>query len=106
MRSAHGCRRQDCGFGPGDGTVKVVAVGVAWHAGVGMYRWLPTSMGNWHLIGIQCPNSGTNPTVPTAGTGPTHSISRRFVAVRRSIVGLPTQSDRLSALASALAMKD
>ncbi|WNG91904.1 peptidoglycan-binding domain-containing protein [Mycobacterium sp. ITM-2016-00318] len=45
-----------------DGTVTVVAVGVAWHAGVGMYPWLPTNMGNWHLIGIECANSGTSPT--------------------------------------------
>ncbi len=37
-----------------DGTVTVVAVGVAWHAGVGMYPWLPTNMGNWHMIGIEC----------------------------------------------------
>jgi N-acetyl-anhydromuramyl-L-alanine amidase AmpD len=47
-----------------DGTVTVVAVGVAWHAGVGMYPWLPTNMGNWHLIGIECANSGTSPTAP------------------------------------------
>ena len=44
-----------------DGTVTVVAVGVAWHAGVGMYPWLPTNMGNWHMIGIECANSGTSP---------------------------------------------
>ena len=47
-----------------DGTVTVVAVGVAWHAGVGMYPWLPTNMGNWHTIGIECANSGTSPTAP------------------------------------------
>lgn len=47
-----------------DGTVTVVAVGFAWHAGVGMYPWLPTNMGNWHLIGIECANSGTSPTAP------------------------------------------
>ena len=47
-----------------DGTVTVVAVGVAWHAGVGMYPWLPTNMGNWHMIGIECANSGTSPTAP------------------------------------------
>src|SRR5215470_711599 len=45
-----------------DGTVTVVAVGVAWHAGVGMYPWLPTNMGNWHMIGIECANTGTSPT--------------------------------------------
>jgi len=47
-----------------DGTVTVVAVGVAWHAGVGMYPWLPTNMANWHMIGIECANSGTSPTAP------------------------------------------
>lgn len=47
-----------------DGTVTLVAVGVAWHAGVGMYPWLPTNMGNWHLIGIECANSGTSPSAP------------------------------------------
>jgi N-acetyl-anhydromuramyl-L-alanine amidase AmpD len=45
-----------------DGTVTVVAVGVSWHAGVGQYPWLPTNMGNWHMIGIECANSGTSPT--------------------------------------------
>lgn len=47
-----------------DGTVTVVAVGVAWHAGVGMYPWLPANMGNWHMIGIECANSGTSPSAP------------------------------------------
>ncbi len=47
-----------------DGTVTVVAAGVAWHAGVGMYPWLPVNMGNWHTIGIECANSGTNPSAP------------------------------------------
>ncbi|GFG55519.1 N-acetylmuramoyl-L-alanine amidase [Mycolicibacterium agri] len=47
-----------------NGTVTVVAVGVAWHAGVGMYPWLPTNMANWHMIGIECANSGTSPTAP------------------------------------------
>lgn len=46
------------------GTVTVVAAGVAWHAGVGMYPWLPTNMGNWHMIGIECANSGTGSTAP------------------------------------------
>lgn len=47
-----------------DGTVTVVALGVAWHAGVGMYPWLPTNMANWHMIGIECANSGTGVTAP------------------------------------------
>ena len=45
-----------------DGTVTVIAAGVAWHAGIGMYPWLPTNMGNWHTIGIECANSGTGTT--------------------------------------------
>lgn len=47
-----------------DGTVTVVAAGVAWHAGIGMYPWLPANMGNWHTIGIECANSGTGPMAP------------------------------------------
>ena len=47
-----------------DGTVTVVAAGVGWHAGVGMYPWVPANMGNWHLIGIECANSGTSPSAP------------------------------------------
>ncbi|UXA11239.1 N-acetylmuramoyl-L-alanine amidase [Mycobacterium sp. SMC-8] len=47
-----------------NGTVTVVAAGVAWHAGVGMYPWLPANMGNWHTIGIECANSGTRPAAP------------------------------------------
>lgn len=46
------------------GTVTVVAAGVAWHAGVGMYPWIPANMGNWHTIGIECANSGTAPNAP------------------------------------------
>lgn len=46
------------------GTVTVVAAGVAWHAGVGMYPWLPANMGNWHTIGIECANTGTSRTAP------------------------------------------
>jgi N-acetyl-anhydromuramyl-L-alanine amidase AmpD len=47
-----------------DGTVTLIALGVAWHAGVGMYPWVPTNMGNWHLIGIECANSGTSVSAP------------------------------------------
>jgi N-acetyl-anhydromuramyl-L-alanine amidase AmpD len=44
-----------------DGTVTVVAAGVAWHAGAGRYPWLPTNAANRHTIGIECANSGTSP---------------------------------------------
>ncbi len=53
-----------------DGTVTVVAAGVAWHAGVGMYPWVPANMGNWHLIGIECANSGTSPSAPHSRNWP------------------------------------
>ena len=36
-----------------DGTVTVVAAGVCWHAGRGSYPWLPTNMGNWHVLGAE-----------------------------------------------------
>lgn len=47
-----------------DGTVTVVAAGVAWHAGAGSYPWLPTNTANWHMIGIECANTGTSQTAP------------------------------------------
>lgn len=37
-----------------DGTVTVVAAGICWHAGRGSWQWLPTDMGNQHMIGIEC----------------------------------------------------
>lgn len=37
-----------------DGTVTVVAAGVAWHAGNGSWLGLPTNGANFHTIGIEC----------------------------------------------------
>ena len=37
-----------------DGTVSIVAAGVAWHAGAGDYPGIPTDNANFHLIGIEC----------------------------------------------------
>lgn len=37
-----------------DGTVTVVAAGVAWHAGEGSYPGLPTNGANFRTIGIEC----------------------------------------------------
>ncbi|MBF6459792.1 N-acetylmuramoyl-L-alanine amidase [Nocardia puris] len=48
-----------------DGTVTVVAVGVAWHAGVGSYPGLPQNDANWHTIGIEAANNGTEGWSPT-----------------------------------------
>ncbi|MEH3135338.1 MAG: N-acetylmuramoyl-L-alanine amidase [Mycolicibacterium neoaurum] len=48
------------------GVVTVVCAGVAWHAGVGSLPWVPTNMGNWHLIGVECewPYAGSGVTGP------------------------------------------
>lgn len=43
-----------------NGTVYVVAAGVAWHAGTGVWSsWLPRDMGNWYAIGIEAESVGT-----------------------------------------------
>lgn len=73
------------------GTVTVVAVGVAWHAGVGMYPWLPVNMGNWHTIGIECANSGTSPLAPHRRNWPDaqyFAVVRSCAAICRRL-GLP-----------------
>ncbi|MBO0679433.1 N-acetylmuramoyl-L-alanine amidase [Mycolicibacterium sp. S2-37] len=67
-----------------DGTVTVVAAGVAWHAGIGMYPWLPTNMGNWHTIGIECANSGTSPTAAHRQ----HWPDAQYVALVRSCAAI------------------
>ncbi|MCK0172928.1 peptidoglycan-binding domain-containing protein [Mycolicibacterium sp. F2034L] len=67
-----------------DGTVTVVAAGVAWHAGVGRSPWLPTNMGNWHTIGIECANSGTSPTAAHRQNWP----DAQYVALVRSCAAI------------------
>ncbi|WP_378734683.1 N-acetylmuramoyl-L-alanine amidase [Nocardia brasiliensis] len=42
-----------------DGTVTVVAAGVAWHAGAGSWPGLPEDNANFHTIGIEAVNNGT-----------------------------------------------
>ncbi|WP_406234913.1 N-acetylmuramoyl-L-alanine amidase [Nocardia sp. NBC_01009] len=42
-----------------DGTATVVAVGVAWHAGRGSWPGLPEDNANYHTIGIEAANNGT-----------------------------------------------
>lgn len=69
-----------------DGTVTIVAVGVCWHAGVGSYPWLPTNMGNWHLIGIEC-------AWPTIGPGGSYNSRERWpdaqiIAMRNTVAAL------------------
>lgn len=76
-----------------DGTVTVVAVGVAWHAGIGMYPWLPTNMGNWHMIGIECANSGTGIGAPHRKNWP----DAQYVALVRCCAAI---NRRLSQTAS------
>jgi N-acetyl-anhydromuramyl-L-alanine amidase AmpD len=74
-----------------DGTVTVVAAGVAWHAGAGRYPWLPTNGGNRHTIGIECANSGTSPTAPHRENWPDaqyFALVRCCAAIHRRL-GLP-----------------
>lgn len=42
-----------------DGTATLCGVGVAWHAGMGSYPGLPEDNANWHTIGIEAVNNGT-----------------------------------------------
>lgn len=41
------------------GLATIVAVGIAWHAGRGSYPGLPTNNANYHTIGIEAQNNGT-----------------------------------------------
>lgn len=70
-----------------DGTVTVVAAGVAWHAGAGSYPWLPTNMGNWHLIGIEvASDGGGHPGRPHRSDWPDvqyDAVARACIAIRR-----------------------
>lgn len=42
-----------------DGTYRVIAVGVCWHAGRGRWPGWPTDNANYHVIGIEAVNTGT-----------------------------------------------
>jgi hypothetical protein len=42
-----------------DGTFRVIAAGVCWHAGRGSWPGWPTNDANWHTIGIEAVNNGT-----------------------------------------------
>ena len=44
-----------------DGTYRVVAVGVCWHAGGGNWPGWPSNNANWHTIGIEAVSRGTPP---------------------------------------------
>ncbi|CAM3910928.1 N-acetylmuramoyl-L-alanine amidase [Mycobacterium frederiksbergense] len=76
-----------------DGTVTVVAAGVAWHAGVGMYPWVPANMGNWHLIGIECANSGTSASAPHRRNWP----DAQYFALVRSCAAINRRLKQTSA---------
>ena len=41
-----------------DGTYRVIAAGVCWHAGAGDWPGWPTNNANWHVIGIEAVNNG------------------------------------------------
>jgi hypothetical protein len=42
-----------------DGTYRVIAAGVCWHAGRGSWPGWPTNNANYHTIGIEAVNNGT-----------------------------------------------
>ncbi len=42
-----------------DGLYRVVASGVAWHAGAGWYPGIPDNRANFHTLGIEAVNTGT-----------------------------------------------
>lgn len=44
-----------------DGTYRVIAVGVCWHAGRGSHPGWPTDNANYHTIGIEAVSKGTFP---------------------------------------------
>ncbi|WP_315913568.1 LysM peptidoglycan-binding domain-containing protein [Arthrobacter sp. lap29] len=44
-----------------DGTVYVVAGGLANHAGTGSAPGIPVNAGNWHMLGVEMESSGTAP---------------------------------------------
>ncbi|MET8797450.1 N-acetylmuramoyl-L-alanine amidase [Nocardia sp. NPDC004568] len=44
-----------------DGTYRVIAVGVCWHAGRGSWPGWPTDNANYHTIGIEAVSRGTPP---------------------------------------------
>lgn len=81
-----------------DGTVTLVAGGVAWHAGVGSFPWLPTNMGNWHLIGIECEGPVT-PGINSANQGRERWPDAEVIALRNLcaalLLGLGHGPDRL-----------
>lgn len=44
-----------------DGTVWIIAIGVAWHAGYGVYPGIPENGANQVTIGIECLHNGKDP---------------------------------------------
>lgn len=44
-----------------DGTFRMIAAGVAWHAGTGRWPGWPTNNANWQVIGIEAVSRGTAP---------------------------------------------
>ena len=81
-----------------DGTVTVVAAGVAWHAGAGSYPGIPTNYGNQVLIGIECAwprDTSITPATQTRERWPDAQI----IAMRDTVAAILTKlgygSDRV-----------
>lgn len=69
-----------------DGTVYVIAAGVCWHAGTGIYTpWVPRNEGNWYLVGIEAESSG----VTDDWTPAQRDAYPRLVAAILSALDLP-----------------
>lgn len=71
-----------------DGVVTIVAVGVCWHAGVGSWPWLPTNMGNWHLIGIEAEWPYGEPGINERNAGTVPWRRPQIIAIRNTIAAL------------------
>ena len=44
-----------------DGTIKLIAIGVCWHAGSGQVPGIQRNNGNWYMIGTEAVSKGTPP---------------------------------------------
>lgn len=69
-----------------DGTVYVIAAGVCWHAGTGVYSWIPRNEGNWYAVGIEAESSG----VTDDWTPAQREAYPRLVAAILTALGLPS----------------
>lgn len=83
-----------------DGTVTVVAAGVAWHAGAGSYPGIPMNMANFNLIGIECAwprDTSISPVTQTRERWPDAQITAMRDTVAAILTKLGVDSSRVIA---------